>query len=50
LLTCVLLHIDDPQLLWVFDLSTRSDGLFHKNKSMVRFYPYTHPFIVQSNS
>jgi hypothetical protein len=49
LLTCVLLHIHGPQLLQVFDLSTRLDGLFHGNKSMVKFYPYTHPFIIQSD-
>jgi hypothetical protein len=27
----------------------RSDSLFHRNKSMVKFDPYTHPHIVQSD-
>jgi hypothetical protein len=40
-------RINGPRLLSEFDLSTKSDGLFHRNKSMVGFDPYTHPFIVQ---
>jgi hypothetical protein len=42
-------QINIPHSLQEFDLSTRLDGLFHGNKSMVRFDTYTHPLIVQSN-